>query len=116
MNGNAMFARRRLPAAVLAAATVIAVILGCPADAAAQTYPERSVRMLIAFAAGGTIDTLGRVLAQKLTETSGDRTSSWRIGRAPAAISGRRRRRRARPTATSCAVNRAASFCVRRDH
>jgi tripartite-type tricarboxylate transporter receptor subunit TctC len=71
MNGNAMFARRRLPAAVLAAATVIAVILGCPADAAAQTYPERSVRMLIAFAAGGTIDTLGRVLARKLTETWG---------------------------------------------
>jgi tripartite-type tricarboxylate transporter receptor subunit TctC len=34
----------------------------------AQTYPDRPVKMLIAFPAGGTIDTLGRILAQKLTE------------------------------------------------
>jgi tripartite-type tricarboxylate transporter receptor subunit TctC len=39
--------------------------------AAAQTYPDRPVRMLIAFPAGGTIDTLGRILAQKLTEAWG---------------------------------------------
>src|SRR6266851_467144 len=38
------------------------------AGACAQTYPDRPVRMLIAFPAGGTIDTLGRILAQKLTE------------------------------------------------
>ena len=37
----------------------------------AQTYPDRPVRILIAFPAGGTIDTLGRILAQKLTEAWG---------------------------------------------
>jgi tripartite-type tricarboxylate transporter receptor subunit TctC len=38
------------------------------APATAQTYPDRSVRLVIAFSAGGTIDTLGRILAQKLSE------------------------------------------------
>src|SRR2546423_4626224 len=33
-----------------------------------QNYPDRPVRILIAFPAGGTIDTLGRILAQKLSE------------------------------------------------
>src|SRR4029079_3972988 len=37
----------------------------------AQSYPDRPVRILIAFPAGGTIDTLGRILAQKLTEVWG---------------------------------------------
>jgi tripartite-type tricarboxylate transporter receptor subunit TctC len=37
----------------------------------AQTYPDRPVRIVIAFPAGGTIDTLGRILAHKLTEAWG---------------------------------------------
>src|SRR5262249_50913063 len=40
-------------------------------DASAQSYPDRPVRMIIAFPGGGTIDTLGRILAQKLTEAWG---------------------------------------------
>src|SRR5262245_40641816 len=39
--------------------------------ASAQSYPERPVRVLIAFPAGGTIDTLGRIIAQKLTQAWG---------------------------------------------
>jgi tripartite-type tricarboxylate transporter receptor subunit TctC len=56
-----------------AAAVVVAVgaVLGPCGSAAAQSYPERSVRMIIAFPAGGTIDTLGRIVAQKLTEAWG---------------------------------------------
>jgi tripartite-type tricarboxylate transporter receptor subunit TctC len=45
--------------------------LALSADASAQTYPDRPVKVLIAFPAGGTIDTLGRILAQKLTEAWG---------------------------------------------
>jgi tripartite-type tricarboxylate transporter receptor subunit TctC len=46
-------------------------VLGSSTLASAQTYPDRSVRMIIAFPAGGTIDTLGRIVAQKLTEAWG---------------------------------------------
>ena len=34
-------------------------------------YPDRSVRLLIAFSAGGTLDVLGRLIAQKLQEMWG---------------------------------------------
>jgi tripartite-type tricarboxylate transporter receptor subunit TctC len=59
--------RRRWAALLMAA---IAMLAWC-ATASAQTYPDRPVRIVIAFPAGGTIDTLGRILAQKLTEAWG---------------------------------------------
>jgi tripartite-type tricarboxylate transporter receptor subunit TctC len=51
---------------------VVAAALAVNAGASAQSYPDRPVGMLIAFPAGGTIDTLGRILAQKLTEAWGE--------------------------------------------
>src|SRR5215472_7182827 len=59
---------RRLWGFVLVAVAMLAVL---PARALAQGYPDRPVRLVIAFPAGGTIDTLGRILAQKLTEAWG---------------------------------------------
>jgi tripartite-type tricarboxylate transporter receptor subunit TctC len=50
---------------------VVAAILASITPASAQSYPDRSVRIIIAFAAGGTIDTLGRIVAQKLSEAWG---------------------------------------------
>jgi tripartite-type tricarboxylate transporter receptor subunit TctC len=38
---------------------------------AAQTYPDHQVRLIIPFPPGGSIDTLGRLLAQKLGEGFG---------------------------------------------
>src|SRR6266480_3577342 len=52
-------------------AMIAAALLAASAGASGQNYPERPVRVLIAFPAGGTIDTLGRILAQKLTEAWG---------------------------------------------
>jgi tripartite-type tricarboxylate transporter receptor subunit TctC len=49
-----------------------AVVLGlCAWSAAAQTYPSRPVRVIIPFPPGGTLDTLGRALAQKLQDQLG---------------------------------------------
>jgi tripartite-type tricarboxylate transporter receptor subunit TctC len=39
--------------------------------AGAQNYPDRSVRMMIAFSAGGSLDTLARIVTQKLGEDWG---------------------------------------------
>jgi tripartite-type tricarboxylate transporter receptor subunit TctC len=50
---------------------LVAAALAMNGGARAQTYPDRPVRILIAFPAGGTIDTLGRILAQKLGEAWG---------------------------------------------
>jgi len=55
----------------LAGVMAVAAVLAAGTGAAAQSYPERPVRIVIAFPAGGTIDTLGRILAQKLTEAWG---------------------------------------------
>lgn len=44
-------------------------VLGAPA--AAQTYPDRLVRIVVPFLAGGTVDATARILAQKLTEQTG---------------------------------------------
>ena len=41
------------------------------ATAAAQSYPNRPVRVIIPFPPGGTLDIVGRMLAQKLSEQMG---------------------------------------------
>jgi tripartite-type tricarboxylate transporter receptor subunit TctC len=63
--------RHRCVAAAWIAASFWAALVQAPASASAQAYPDRSVRIVIAFAAGGTIDTLGRIVAQKLSEAWG---------------------------------------------
>jgi tripartite-type tricarboxylate transporter receptor subunit TctC len=55
--------RSRPFAAALVA--VLAVALAATA-ARAQTYPDHAVRLIIPFAPGGSIDTLGRILTEKL--------------------------------------------------
>jgi len=47
----------------------VAVFAG--AQAQAQTWPERPVKLLVPFAAGGNIDVTGRLMAARLSETLG---------------------------------------------
>ena len=47
-------------------------MLVCATAAFAQKYPNHSVKMNIAFSAGGTVDTLGRIVAQHLSDTWGE--------------------------------------------
>ena len=44
-----------------------------PVMAQAQTYPDRTVRIIVPFAAGGGSDIVGRAIAQKLQEKLGQR-------------------------------------------
>jgi tripartite-type tricarboxylate transporter receptor subunit TctC len=42
-----------------------------PIAAHAQSYPSRSITMVVPFAAGGTFDVLGRIIAARMAELLG---------------------------------------------
>lgn len=51
-----------------------AALLACTAGfAGAQDYPNKPIRLVVPFDAGGTIDTLGRVVTTQITKQSGMR-------------------------------------------
>jgi tripartite-type tricarboxylate transporter receptor subunit TctC len=52
-----------------ALAALAAAVLATPATA--QTYPDKPIRMVIAFAAGGPTDVVGRLLAPRVSEILG---------------------------------------------
>ena len=53
------------------AAGLAIVVAAMPLTAAAQHYPEKSIRFIAPYAPGGATDLLTRTLAQKLTESLG---------------------------------------------
>lgn len=47
-------------------ATVAGCCILCAAAANAQTYPEKPIRLIVAYAPGGNADTLARIISQRL--------------------------------------------------
>ena len=58
-------ATRLVAIAALAAAAVV------PAAVSAQAYPTHSIRMIVPYPAGGSVDVLGRAVADKLSTSLG---------------------------------------------
>jgi tripartite-type tricarboxylate transporter receptor subunit TctC len=50
---------------------MLAAMLGAAGTSCAQKYPERPIRLIVPFAAGGTSDLMGRIVGAKLGEALG---------------------------------------------
>ena len=60
---------RRLLATPLA---LMALLLCASASVAAEDYPNRPITLIVPYPAGGGVDTMGRIVGQKLSEALGD--------------------------------------------
>jgi len=64
----------------------IATILAGTASATAQTYPTRPITMVVAFAAGGSGDTISRIIAEHMRSTLGQTVIVENVGGAAGSI------------------------------
>jgi len=62
---------RAAPTMRLAAAGMAASSVLCASTALAQPWPAKPIRMIIPFPPGGATDLIGRLAAQRLTESLG---------------------------------------------
>ena len=63
---------RRMPGRrSLLAAAALSLPLLCSPTAWAQAFPNKPIRLIVPYAAGGAADTVARVLAPRLTESLG---------------------------------------------
>ncbi|HVX77729.1 MAG TPA: tripartite tricarboxylate transporter substrate-binding protein [Bradyrhizobium sp.] len=58
----------------------LAIMLALCCSAAAQSYPTRTITMIVPFAAGGPTDLLGRLLAQRMGEILGQSVIVENVG------------------------------------
>ncbi|MEO8441624.1 MAG: tripartite tricarboxylate transporter substrate-binding protein [Betaproteobacteria bacterium] len=54
-------------------AAIFLLTLSFAAAASAQNYPSKSIHFLVGFAPGGTTDILARLLAQKMSDSTGQK-------------------------------------------
>jgi tripartite-type tricarboxylate transporter receptor subunit TctC len=59
---------RRMSLAVVTIATLVLAMGGISAQAQAPNWPQRPVRIIAPYAAGGNSDVITRLTAQRLTE------------------------------------------------
>jgi tripartite-type tricarboxylate transporter receptor subunit TctC len=69
LTGETFMQRRNLP--LIGVLLAGYALFAFPAQLAAQSYPVKPVRIVVGFAPGGATDIVGRLVAQKLSEATG---------------------------------------------
>ena len=82
--------------------------------AAAQTYPERTITIVVPFAAGGPTDTVTRLVAESMSKDLGQQVIVENVGGAGGTHGRRRRSPTPSPTATRCSSTTSAWRPARR--
>jgi len=65
---------------LLSSVAVAAAIVAMPLGASAQTYPERTVTVVVPFAAGGPTDTVTRLVAESMSKDLGQQVIVENVG------------------------------------
>src|SRR4051794_17399504 len=81
---------------MLKAIAVVAGMLGLVGTASAQTWPAHPITMVGPFAAGGPTDVLGRIMAERMSQTLGQQVVVENVGGA-GGMTGAQRVAQARP-------------------
>src|SRR5262249_50754625 len=81
---------------LLAVGAAAALAFALPGAAVAQDWPTRPVTMVVPYAAGGPVDTVGRIMAARLSEVLGQQVVIENVGGA-GGMTGSRRAAKAAP-------------------
>ena len=80
-----MITRRMLLSVIVAASTGLSAVL----PAMSQSYPTRPITMIVPFPAGGALDTVARVLSERMRTSLGQPVIIERANRFRAGLSDR---------------------------
>ena len=85
---------------LLAAFAVTLCVLAAVVAVQAQTYPSRTITLIVPFPPGGSTDTVARIMAEKMQPILGQPVIIENVGGAGGSTGGRAASRARRPTAT----------------